>query len=355
MKKLCIVIGAGASMDAASEILVQDHRVDIDWQPPVTDALFEPRASFSEILSHHQTRVQGLISYLRNRLAIRVSNAQPNTSLEKELGLVYRSKNFDQKQELKYLTYYLWDLFKEISMRYLKSGPSNYDYLVRAVLSRDIEVMFLVLNYDLFLEDSLKKLRTGLQFSKKGDYMPEGERWRLIKLHGSVNWGKKLIKPVNTGFGLPSREIDNLDLGLGLEQEITFVHLTGSTRHVPEGSGQSLYPVLAVPVEEKYDFLCPSEHIEEAKRFLGQCGNFLVVGCSLKDGSIRDLFRNNVRVARMLMIVNGNPQASSMALGELQMMPAFNGGKVWPESAYGGGFNEFLSNGELEKFLDSIQ
>ena len=175
MKKLCVIIGAGASKYVAGGNSASLSLISKGWQPPLTSELFESRSSFEGVLKHHP-QAHGLVAQLKDKLV----SSSPN-SLEKELSLIYKSNNSEDIRSLKYLSYYFWELFKEISRYYLNGSPSNYDNLIRAIMLReDVEVMFLTLNYDLFLEDSLRKTEIGIAFTNIKEYIPEGKKWRLI-------------------------------------------------------------------------------------------------------------------------------------------------------------------------------
>lgn len=348
MKKLCIIVGAGASKYMVGTVSASLSLINQGWQPPLASELFTSRATFDVILRNHP-KAHSVVARLKNR----ISNT--STSLEKELTLISKSTNPEDIRSLKFITYYLWDIFKNISLNYLNGSPSNYDILIGSILSRDIEVMFLTLNYDLFIEESLKKSGVNIAFDDINKYISKDRKWQLIKLHGSINWGRQFIHSVNNFFDINSYEIEKLDLRAGLDKNITIAHLTGGNdAHLPEGRGKTLYPAIAIPVEDNYDFVCPPEHLDEAKKFLEQCKSFLVLGCRVKDENVKHLLGGSVKDVEMLRIVNGQTTRENItALGELLKIKTFQ--KNWIEPQFNGGFNEFLKEGQLEKFLDNLK
>jgi len=211
--------------------------------------------------------------------------------------------------------------------------------------------MLLTLNYDLFLEQSLQRVDSAPNFTKLENYIPSHKRWRLIKLHGSVNWGRRLIRPPSSlAPTFPCEEIDKLDLSSGLGDEIVVTKLSGRG-HLPCKESSLLYPVLAIPIEQKYDFACPSNHLYEVNSFLKECKNFLIIGCSLKDQNIMDLLGGFVSDAAKLMVINGSLKSSLKTISRLKKVSSFN--KNWREdSAFNGDFDRFLGEGHLERFLD---
>ena len=199
MVKLCVITGAGASNGAAGESTASTSLIDGQWRPPLTSELFASRPTFDQLLASYPPAYP-LIHRMRGWIA-----SENTVSLESRLSGIYRSGDSRERKQLKYLTYYLWKLIYEVSRRYMKGSPSNYDRLVDEILRRDLEVMFLTLNYDLFLEEALRSYES-VTFNNVQAYFPEGASWRIIKLHGSANWGRKLLdQPAGLSLLLSSR------------------------------------------------------------------------------------------------------------------------------------------------------
>jgi len=344
MRKLCIIIDAGASKDVAGKKSASTSRIGRGWEPPLTTELFEQRSTFEDVLKHF-IPVNPLIVRLRNLVA-----TSPE-SLESLLSKIASSHNPIETVQLKYLAYYLRCLLHNVSKNYIEDSPSNYDALMDAILRRDIEVLLLTLNYDLFLEATLQSAESH-QFNKLKDYIPSEKRWKLIKLHGSVNWGRRLLNSQREVASGRLKEVDELQIDTGLYPEI-FLHDDVSPYPIFDRS--LLYPVLAIPIDTKYEYICPPEHISEAQSFLNDCTNFLVLGCSLKDQTIRDLLGQNVQNVDRIRIVNGaNSRKEEAELIErLSRIQHFN--RAWTEPPiYIGGFDQFVMSRELETFLDNL-
>ena len=66
--------------------------------------------------------------------------------------------------------------------------PDNYDRLVSEALRLD-RVAFVTLNYDTLLD---KRLEIHAPINAMSDYVSTTRKWSLVKLHGSVDWGRRL-------------------------------------------------------------------------------------------------------------------------------------------------------------------
>ena len=184
MKHLCVILGAGASYDMVGTTSQSPSRINPGWKPPLTSDLFAQRSQFEGVLANSPAAYP-LVHRLRTLVA-----GSPD-SLESLLGQIASSDNSRESLQLRYLTYYLRQLLFEVSRNYVQGSPTNYDALVDVILRRDISVMFLTLNYDLFLEKTLESLEQ-VRFRAVTNYIPSGSPWRLIKLHGSANWGRRI-------------------------------------------------------------------------------------------------------------------------------------------------------------------
>lgn len=342
MSKLCVITGAGASSGVAGATTASSSLINNDWAPPLTRDLFQSRPNSFDPILRSYPQVNPLVHRIR-------SATRRGESLEELLSKIYNSGNRHEKRQLKYLTYFLRHLFTGISGNYIKGGPSHYDGLVDQILRRNIEVLFLTLNYDLILEKALESFDS-VHFDEVQGYIPKGRQWKLVKLHGSVNWGRKLLKQPTHLTNHLSRHIepiiDELDLDSGLDKQITIV--AGDA--LPNPGGSLAYPVMMIPIEDKYEFVCPVEHVHKAEEFLKTCPNFLVVGCSMKDQDICDLLGKNVSKVSKLLVNGSSDQDCQDTQSRIRAI------RVFSQSAgfYTGGFDRLMISGHLETFLDEV-
>jgi len=180
-KTLTVVIGAGASHDCAAS----GAEVQNDLRPPLTSELFGSRPSFNAILKNYP-RVQALSDELRTKLGRGETVESLLRSFSEETSLVLKKQYWE-------IPYYLQELLGEVSKNYVQSGTTKFSTLFRSIMKSDLEkVLFLTLNYDRFLEKAISDV-SGHKFLALSDYFPPHDKWALLKIHGSVDWGREIL------------------------------------------------------------------------------------------------------------------------------------------------------------------
>jgi hypothetical protein len=53
-------------------------------------------------------------------------------------------------------------------------------------------------------------------------------------------------------------------------------------------------------------FVCPKEHEEEAKAFIGSCQTYVAIGFSGRDDDVLDLLQGMPRSSRLIVVGNGD-------------------------------------------------
>ncbi len=343
LNSLTVLTGAGASHDCAwSEIA----ELAPEYQPPLTNQLFEPRGSFNAIL-HNYPGAEALSDEIRTKLMDR------DASLESILKEIESREPLALRKQYWQIPLYLQELLGAVSTQYVRTGGTRYDTLVSSILRSPFErVMFLTLNYDLLLDRALQKLY-GVSFSDLSAYCPKERDWSLIKLHGSVNWGRKLQSPKTGVRGHSTLLLNSLSSEPTFETDIEILkgHQEGS-RFV---GSTFFYPALAIPLGEKRgkDFVCPQDHLDYTVSFLSNCSNFLIIGFSGLDQHILELFQDVQRVDT-LKIVNESRDSAIQTMTRIgrknpRFAPTFPGEQ--DASLYDKGFGGFVGSGELERFL----
>jgi hypothetical protein len=304
-KRLTVILGAGASCDCTS---IGVTRIDKDYRPPLTSGIFEGRRPFQTILEKYPKA-----RTLASTIDLRVNRGEP---LEAVLRGLRDSKEEHIIRQFRQIPLYLQELFGEISDHFT-SEPANYSHLVNRLLASDIErVAFVTLNYDLLLEKSLGTImsNSGIQWRPKklSFYLEQDRKWMLIKLHGSVNWGR-LIQTKPMVQWTHERELDVIDglsatLDMSLSSDITMLASHQQRWKQILNVKNLYYPAISVPVEGKYEFVCPMQHIDALKDFLASCHNYLLIGISGRDMDLIDLLRANIRKCATLGVVEDNPR-----------------------------------------------
>lgn len=358
LDKLIVILGAGASYNcvelpskafpAPRLPLSPITEVDEGFRPPLTVDLFEPKPKFNEILDRYP-KVASLSEEIRARI-------RKEESLEKILREMSEISSFQTKKHVLEISLYLQELFWTISDSFIKSGRSKFSTLVRRVLDSPFEkVMFLTLNYDLFLERALHEY-DDYEFVDIESYVQYTKKWRLVKAHGSVNWGKVLLNG-------PKFDGDFQTFLARVQAQPLFSHeihllsgLNKDPRYNPQcrfGQDQKyVFPWLAVPAEGQKDFFCPDNHIYEAQSFIHDCRNFLFIGFSGLDSHVLELF-NGISNANRLMVIGANREDARKIYRRLPhgMLPL----KFDDENPclFDQGFSAFVESQQFDKFLSA--
>lgn len=312
-----------------------------EYQSPLTSRLFLMHRNLEPILDWYP-KAYTAIGTMRNRFG-----AGDTITLEGMLRELKESKEQSKLGQFKQMPLYLQHLFSEICLNYCRH-PMNYATLVSETSRSDIsEVAYITLNYDLFLETALNR-ENGQIFNSIDDYIPTDKNWIYAKLHGSINWGKKIKAQAlrNNGDHINALldNVERLSLETDLEAEI---EIDASYKERPSHV-LHMYPAMTVPVDNKYEFNCPTSHINRLKAFLKDCTNFLIIGVSGKDKDLLDLLRTHVSHVNLVCMVGGK-HVSDAQMRFKEAIPQFSSAG-W--RMYDDGFSSFLASRNLEPFIN---
>jgi len=332
--RLIVVLGAGASADSVSPHVTgtNDSR-----RPPVVRELFHPR--FAEILNRYPM-AQSAAADIR-RLD------QTSLSIEEFLREKYAPSSVElTRRKFLSVPLYLQDVMLDVSYAH-SPQPDNYDllisYLSDLLAETDLNVLFVTLNYDLILDRRLDQITP---LDSLESYTDPDRRWALIKLHGSVDWGRMVMTRLITG-GLVNPPADlavsnDIMLARGPLPELASGGSRLDTlrlRDVPPHGSTLLYPALSAPLGEDDELSCPPEHVGFLRNELQVAGNLhlLVIGYSAVDLEVLRLLRDTSTPIKSFGIVNQNLEAAQQVGGRLheQTQKDLGDGWVW-DSTFGG-------------------
>jgi hypothetical protein len=279
MRQLIVVLGAGASFDCAGPLVGRND----GRRPPLVTELFDER--FADILHEYPLAEQVAPD-------IRIAVGSGQLALEAYLRDELRNSEYEHLRRRYFaIPLYLQHLSFEVSHSFT-SHPDNYDRLITEAL-RFERVTFITLNYDTLLDD---RLAIDSAIGSIDDYVSSKRRWSLVKLHGSVNWGRAVQHPepptrsevgqliaardgvrrVETFAedfaalreGVERRTSDRIELreaeGLdGLRAEWSWNDQQFSYGRAQEA--QLYYPALAVPLGPADELVCPETHVEHVR------------------------------------------------------------------------------------------
>lgn len=252
------------------------------------------------------------------------------------------------EEKIKFLsiTYYLQELLLDVSNQY-EHQPDNYDLLIRDLFESQEHVVFISLNYDLLLDRRLNSLEAPGLNSMDG-YARPGRRWSLIKVHGSVNWGR--AKDPNFHASPTAPPADLLE---HVESEIIYTGLDGDISDMRRGQVGTnllaLFPALAVPTGGEYELVCPSEHAS----FLGETLenaegiDLLSIGYSGIDEQVATLITESGTPIRSLFVVDRNRENAVQV--EQRLANALGLGFL--PGVYEEGFESFVAGSALRRYL----
>lgn len=294
------ILGAGASADSAS---ARVSGVEPNWRPPLVTELFDTR--FANILNQYPV-AQAAAADIR-----RVE--QSSLSIEQFLRETYadRPEALPRRKFLS-IPLYLQQVLLEVSYRYAPQ-PDNYDLLLSGLFdlfgATDLNIVFVTLNYDLLLDHRLNHLFGRLD--ALDSYIDGDRRWSLIKLHGSVDWGRTVLSARRDG------DLFDPPVDLRTAEDIVLARGPLNYRRAPElkslrethnanGEIINLYPALAIPLGEDDEAVCPPEHLGFLRNELqvADALHLLVIGYSGVDQELLTLLGQAGTPIKSFGIVN---------------------------------------------------
>ena len=239
-----------------------------------------------------------------------------------------------------YLQYALWKCQKRWFNHH--SGITNYATLIREIdrwrFEFNEQVSFVTFNYDTMLEQAMFQV-LGFNLQDFKSYTSQ-KHYSVIKLHGSINWGRGLA-------GISSQD------SWGYPRIIKeAANLTLSTNYVlvntPFDATNALIPALAIPVEKKDEFSCPETHVKGLEGLLPSVTKLLIIGWRATEVDFLNMPRSHLRGTPDAMIVSGDSAGVNETLTNLDPSRVRYAG----QNSIDIGFSGLIDNlGLLEAFL----
>jgi len=347
MSILTVIIGAGASydcVDRSGSIVV----IDEAWRPPLVNQLFDPRESFAPVLKHYP-KAEALAGEIRRHLRDATGNQW--LPLEQLLKQAASVGHVAVRKRYREVPYYIREVIGEVGVHFIRYGGPLYHQLVADIAdalssTRYSTVLFLTVNYDLLLDHEIELLFDH-RFQQMGQYIGNDE-WKLIKLHGSVNWGFKFapgiindrahcLAALSAMSEEPTPQRDGIFI---LENHQTYCH-----------GGHFIHPAIAVPIAGKSGFVCLDDIVNVARDYISRSTDFLVLGCRMADEDVLDLFQTVAQVNRIKIVDAGLDSSLEILNRVADHCSAFRPFKNRGECLTKSGFSDFVGGGELRTFL----
>jgi hypothetical protein len=304
---LLVIFGAGASYDSVyhrpppeaqfstNVARVQRFGSYEESRPPLANQLFDDRPLFVEIMQTYPA-CKPLVNLLRGDVRVE----QQLAKFEEQ------TKTFpERKRQLAAITYYLHNMLWRCQSFWANEhrGITNHltflDAIERWRYENGEQVCFVTFNYDTMLEDAMTQLWSW-QFTNLSAYTTRPE-YKLIKLHGSVDWGLEMLSV--PGRGQPAEVIENAINGLIFSGSYGKVKLD---MHFENGTFG--YPALAIPIEKKSEFVCPPDHLRALADILPSITKIITIGWRATEQHFLAMLKNKLTGLQRdvdLMVVSG--------------------------------------------------
>ena len=296
--RLVVLLGAGASYDCADEIGAD---LTPGYQPPLVYDLFARRPTFDVILNKYPGA--------RARAdEIRTAVIKRGTGLEDLLRRMAVSSSLSLRRTIWEVPLYLQELLGEISLNWVRAGSTKFETLIATIMESSFnEILILTVNYDRFVEQAVSSLMQKT-FTTLSDYIwsCDGKEWALVKLHGSVDWGRRLrpSQKANTWEQIIPRLNE-----LSLDADIRLIG--GYKDHLRFRDQEFFYPALSLPVTGKTEFVCSADHLKFGELFVLEATHLLVIGFSGLDNHVLETFIQKMPAVSALRVVCGNGDMSA--------------------------------------------
>jgi len=343
---LMVILGAGASYDSSPDRLpIGLTDLGLGHRPPLAANLFEVREHFAQARAQFP-QFHELIAHLL---------PQDGRSIEEVLQEFQDDAPRDPRRyvQLAAIRYYLQQAFKRLIPQWmlLTGGVLNHITLldkIRSYVDPHEPVLFVTFNYDTLLEEALFKHDKRITFGKIDDYVlgRVPDRFRVFKLHGSVNWGRCLTsgpsvvtqsQQARGPWGSAEIMIENA-AALGLSDDYCVV-----TDDKAGFVGPPLFPAIAIPVVSKATFECPPAHVDMLRNLIPEVDRILAIGWRANE---RD-FLNMLRDMNAASIVTMCGPHSGDTLERLRGLSF----RVKPNPMALDGFSRSVTDSRLNAFL----
>ena len=341
---LLVVVGAGASYDSApSRPPTSGQYSGLPNRPPLANQLFDDRPVFGDVMNKYP-KCLDIAPWLRH--------LPENVSIESVLQH-YQSEIYqypDRIQQLASIRYYLQEILTKTVDEWERECQNFLNHrplldTIKRWRKPGEKVCFVSFNYDMLIERAL--WHAGYPKAILDDYIA-GDIM-LVKLHGSVNWGRVVATPC-TSEVLQNRDAMARDLINRYENlNISKEYVINSSYPPSSIENRAVFPALAIPVESKLEFECPSEHVDALRSFIPGVTKILIIGWRATEAPFLEMLKRGL-VSRhaQIMIVNGRQSDAQDTAKRLQGI-----GISGSYTLTNGGFTEFVIDKQGEEFFST--
>ena len=328
---LMVVFGAGASYDSVPS---RRTKVRIESRPPLANQLFEDRSFFVSAMKSFP-RCQPIIPYLQNPPQD-VSIEQVLQNLQAE-AQQYQERHSQLAAVRFYLQYMMWEFARRWKDE--AKGITNYKTLLDQIelwRKPTDRVCLVTFNYEGLIEEAMPGV--GVNINALSDYI-KSDAYKLIKLHGSVNWWRKVDTPIESVASQNPWPVAHelIDKAPNLSLSESYVMVPQGDNPMGDFRGEALFPAVAIPLETKKEYECPTEHIEALRSFIPEVTKMLIIGWRATETHFLQLLADNQQYDVRVRAVSGDENEARDALERME-----KAGVKGKFSTVKGGFTDFI-------------
>jgi hypothetical protein len=188
----------------------------------------------------------------------------------------------------------------------------------------------------------------GMNPQSIGDYVTNATDYKLIKLHGSTNWGREVEDPPISMAGLSDWQAVRVLIANAARIRVGKYHLAYQHpvwRH-PTDSNRALFPAIAIPIETKKNYECPDDHVQLLERCIQETRKLLIVGWSAGDAPLVATLAAALPQPARVLVAAGDPGRAAQVVERLKKAQVQSHLTPWR-----GGFTDLILSHEAEDFL----
>lgn len=337
---LMVVFGAGASYDSFPSLppLPANRGTHAD-RPPLAAELFSERAEFNNVLRNYPDCLT-IVPYLRRAGAY----------VEEELSVLQNeAERYPARhRQLAAVRYYLQEMLWGCEQRWkhFTYGVSNYRTFIDQIAhwtGPEEQVCLVTFNYDRLLEAAMPA--AGLNIRQLPDYISD-QKFKLIKLHGSINWGRWVSGPLDGIDQLSSRDVAYAMIHRADQLDISTNFCISEESPISKDRKHALFPAIAIPVQNKTDFECPDTHFKVLLECIPNVTKLIIIGWRGVENHFKKLLAERLNRTIPTLIVAGNAESANETLTNLS-----SSGIKTTDKLEGHGFSQFVDRRAGSNFL----
>jgi len=310
---LLVIVGAGASYDSVPHLRPPGN----PDRPPLANELFADRPEFVKVMERFGSCRPHIPSLRKDGVAVERVLAELQSQ-----AAAYPKTHSELAAILYYIRYAIYGCEERWKAHH--SGITNYVTLLREIdrwrHEFNEQVLFVTFNYDTMLESAIEQ-EVRFMIGRLNDYVNHAD-YRLIKLHGSTNWGRVVgLAPETYIHRMADEDLKDpayvsiyqnsmIDDGENVTEKLTDqFELVHSAEILLSRKKELLFPAIALPIDKKDEFSCPDYHVTALADWIPQVDKIVTIGWRATETKFLDMLANRLtglRGSQELLIVSGN-------------------------------------------------